>query len=193
MFACGVGSGVISNPDIRARLIPAILAADLVNVRRNKALTGLGLCPGYLKLLTDDIAEISDSESRRKVQDWVNEVIKGCVSRPIRWEEWQELGLDGIWLSLLGLQGIAQKQPGKIQSTDASSEPEGDRERDESLKRWRTVLMVLESGCLATETVEKAILQPGKNNLIVVIAGSFGSQDPGKAMRLSMCLYSNVD
>jgi hypothetical protein len=180
LFACGVGSGIFTNPDLRARLTEAILSTDLGSVRKNKALTSLGLCPGYLKLLTESPLETADSTSTRKVQDWAHEVIKGCAVRPIRCEEWQELGLDAIWLSLLSLQGVTQKETGKSRPADELSETQANPDREETLKRWRAILMLLESGCLASETVEKAVLQPGKNNLIVIVAGSLGSRDPGK-------------
>ena len=180
LFACGISSGIFADPDIRARLTEAILSANLASVRKNKALTSLGLCPGYIKLLIEPLLDTVEPPSTRTVQDWAHEVIKGCAVRPIRFEEWQELGLDAIWLSLLSLQGITQKEPGKSRPADHSSETEDDRDREESLKRWRVILMLLESGCLAGETIEKAIIQPGKNNLVVMVAGSLGSRDPGK-------------
>ena len=183
LFACGVGSGIFTDPDLRAHLTRAILSTDLASVRKNKALTSLGLCPGYLKLLSETVLDTTDSTSISKVQDWAHEVIKGCAFRPIRYEEWQELGLDAIWLSLLSLQGIAQKEPGKNRPTEDLPEMEDSREREETLQRWRAILILLESGCLAAETIEKAVLQPGKNNVTMIIAGSLGSRDPGKLLR----------
>lgn len=178
LFARHEGEGVLSNPEVRERLRTAIRASDGSAVRKNKSLTNLGLCPGFITLLSGQVFGGEDADTRRKVREWAVEVIRGCTVRPLKLEEWKELGMETQWAKLIDLQGIAQKTPG----VKDPSVPAGENDaRTKSLERWRAVLVLLESGSLSPDVLEKSVLKSGKGNLVVTIAGSFGSADPGKS------------
>ena len=183
LFARHDGVGVLRDPEIQDRLKEAILKDDVSSVRKNKKLAHLGLCPGYISLLADQVFDKEDAVVRRQIRAWAAEVIRGCAARPVRLEEWTELGMDTIWTGLMDLQGITQKVPGK---TDPLLTIGEDESRSSSLYRWCAVLVLLESNCLGPDVLEKSVLKPGKGNLVVTIAGSFGSADPGKST-LPLC------
>jgi hypothetical protein len=181
LFSRHNGKGVLANPDIQDRVKAAILASS-TGTKKNKDLTYLGLCPGYITLLSGQAFEGEDVEVRKQIREWATEIVRGCASRPIRLEEWTELGMETIWTGLMDLKGIKQKGASKTELSPSSSTSE-EETRMSSLYRWRAVLILLESNCLGQDVIEKSVLKPGKGNVIVTIAGSFGSQDPGKSWR----------
>lgn len=183
LFCRHDGEGVLANLQIQERIKTAVLMTPAER-RKNKNLTHLGLCPGYITLLSGQAFEQETPEIRNKIREWAAETVRGCATRPIRSEEWTELGMGTIWTGLMDLKGIKQKESGKTEASSTSSSfvVNGEEEaRMSSLYRWKAVLILLESGCLGQDVIEKSILKTGKGNLILTIAGSFGSQDPGKS------------
>lgn len=200
LFCRPAGTGVLTHSKIKDQVLDSILETDSPPLPHTGTASAarpewmsLGACPGLVPLLyAPQVVGGRDDAARRKIQDWAAMAIRACAaSTSLTVIEWVELGFDTLWMELVETTGMSQGKTnsGEIaaaaattttkQVTDIGQERSGE-ERKIAIRRWRAVMLLLESGGLARDVVEKYVLRQGKQNLVAIVAGSFSSQDPSK-------------